>query len=56
MSDCDHEKVVCPKHHGAFDCNAFCDICEGNCEYCFTCDEWEATQAIIYREMNNDPR
>jgi len=48
MSDCLHDKVVCPKHHGAFDCTPFCDICEGNTEYCPTCDEWEAEQAKTY--------
>lgn len=48
MSDCLHDKVVCPKHHGSFDCTPFCDICEGNTEYCPTCDEWEAEQAKTY--------
>ena len=54
MSDCEHDKVVCPKHHGSFDCNSFCDICEGNQEYCPVCDEYETNQANIYRKMNND--
>ena len=53
MSDCDHFKIVCPKHHGSFDCNSFCDICEGSQEYCPMCDEYETNQATIYREMNN---
>ena len=48
MSDCLHDKVVCPKHDGSFDCTPFCDICEGNQDYCTSCDEWEAEQAEIY--------
>ena len=24
---------ICPNHEGAFDCNPFCRICEGNQEY-----------------------
>jgi len=24
---------VCPNHEGAFDCNSFCSICEGEQEY-----------------------
>lgn len=48
MSECDCDKVVCPKHHGSFDCNSFCDICEGNTEYCPTHDEYSDIQAKIY--------
>jgi hypothetical protein len=48
MSECDCKKTVCPKHHGAFDCTSFCDICEGNTEYCTTHDEYETKQAKIY--------
>jgi len=48
MSECDCDKVVCPKHDGSFDCTPFCDICEGNQDYCTSCDEWEAEQAEIY--------
>jgi hypothetical protein len=29
-------KIVCPVHEGAFDCNPFCDICEGDQEYAYT--------------------
>jgi hypothetical protein len=54
MSECDCDKVVCPKHHGSFDCTPFCDICEGNTEYCPTHDEWEASQAKIYLEQYGD--
>ena len=31
---CDHERIECPKHEGSFDCNPFCNVCEGNQEYC----------------------
>lgn len=27
---------VCPNHEGAFDCNPFCHICEGEQEYHYT--------------------
>ena len=53
MSDCDCSKTVCPKHHGSFDCTPFCDICEGNTEYCATHDAWEALQAETYLRMYN---
>ena len=45
---CEHEHLICPKHEGAFDCTSFCDICEGDCEYCPTCDEYAHEQATIY--------
>ena len=51
MSDCDCKKVECPKHHGSFDCHSFCDICEGNQEYCPEHDEWERGQAELYLSM-----
>jgi len=51
MSDCECDRVECPKHHGSFDCHSFCDICEGNQDYCPTHDEWEAEQANIYLTM-----
>ena len=25
--------IECPRHEGAFDCNPFCNICEGEQEY-----------------------
>jgi len=50
MSDCECDRVECPKHHGSFDCHSFCDICEGNQDYCPTHDEWEATKAKAYLE------
>jgi hypothetical protein len=31
---CNHERLVCPNHEGAFDCHSFCSICEGFQEYC----------------------
>jgi hypothetical protein len=27
------ELMECPRHGGSFDCNPFCDLCEGNQEY-----------------------
>ena len=51
MSDCECDRVECPKHHGSFDCHSFCDICEGNQDYCPTHDEWEAEQATTYLNM-----
>ena len=44
---CNHTKLVCPAHEGSFDCTPFCKICEGNCEYCATCDSWEAGIAMV---------
>jgi hypothetical protein len=34
LYDCYHDRVECPKHEGAFDCNSFCSTCEGMQEYC----------------------
>ena len=28
--------LVCPRHEGAFDCNPFCNVCEGEQEYEYT--------------------
>ncbi len=45
MPKCEHERVECPKHEGAFDCTPFCDTCEGEQECCpegcdmIRCDE-----------------
>jgi hypothetical protein len=47
MSECEHDKLVCPSHRGSFDCTPFCKICEGNTEYCPTCDTWEAGVAMV---------
>lgn len=27
------ESIICPNHHGAYDCTPFCRLCEGNQEY-----------------------
>lgn len=35
---CEHQRLECPKHGGAFDCTPFCQVCEGNQEYCPFCD------------------
>lgn len=44
---CTHERVECPRHEGNFDCNPFCRLCEGDQEWCPTCDthehEWDTT-------------
>jgi hypothetical protein len=36
--DCGHERIECPSHEGNWDCNPFCRLCEGDQEYCPTCD------------------
>lgn len=41
MSDCYHQKTVCPNHKGSFDCHSFCPICEGEQEFCAPCDQKE---------------
>lgn len=56
MRDCEHDKVVCPKHGGAFDCNPFCDICEAEQEYCPICDEYAKIQSEIYLGVHNESR
>ena len=50
---CEHEHEICPKHGGGFDCTPFCDICEGEQEYCPTCDPYAKEQAEIYLKMND---
>jgi hypothetical protein len=47
MSECEHDKLVCPAHQGSFDCTPFCKVCEGNCEFCPTCDSWESAIAMV---------
>lgn len=39
--------LECPNHGGSFDCNSFCRICEGECEFtydgtlpCKECYKW----------------
>ena len=53
MSECECDKIECPRHDGSFDCHSFCDICEGNQEYCATHDVWENQQAILYLKDYN---
>ena len=36
---CKHDRVECPEHEGNFDCNPFCALCEGEQEYCPTCEQ-----------------
>jgi len=36
---CNHDKIECPEHEGNFDCNPFCRLCEGEQEYCPTCEQ-----------------
>jgi hypothetical protein len=47
MSECEHDKTVCPIHEGSFDCTPFCRICEGNQEICPHCDQWESAIAMV---------
>ncbi len=47
MSECEHDKAVCPIHEGSFDCTPFCRICEGNQEICPQCDQWESAIAMV---------
>jgi hypothetical protein len=35
--------IECPVHEGGFDCNPFCDICEGDQEY-----EYTETRPCVY--------
>ena len=51
---CEHERTVCPKHGGAFDCTVFCDICEGTQEYCSQCDPYAHSQATIYKNLHRE--
>lgn len=37
--ECGHNKIECPNHEGNWDCNPFCRLCEGDQEYCPTCEE-----------------
>jgi hypothetical protein len=34
----EHALIECPEHDGGYDCTPFCRTCEGNQEYCQTCD------------------
>lgn len=57
MNSCDHKKVPCPAHEGAWDCTPFCKVCEGNSEFCSTCNQWESAIAMVIDvigEMYND--
>lgn len=31
---CWKDLVECPRHNGSFDCTPFCEVCEGEQEYC----------------------
>ena len=51
---CNHTKIVCPEHDGGFDCTPFCRLCEGDQEFCPSCEvmtneHWEK----IYLPMTN---
>lgn len=35
---CTHEKIACPHGEDSWDCTSFCDICEGEGEYCPVCE------------------
>jgi hypothetical protein len=47
MSNCYHQKTVCPNHEGSFDCNPFCAKCEGEQEFCAPCDEKEQFEKTV---------
>jgi hypothetical protein len=54
MSECKHTKIVCPEHEGGFDCTPFCSLCEGDQEFCPSCEnvsneQWEK----IYKPITN---
>lgn len=49
---CEHEKTVCPRHNGSFDCTPFCDFCEAEQEYCRLCNALEIVLADL--EYNNN--
>ncbi len=51
---CSHTNIVCPNHEGGFDCTPFCNLCEGEQEFCPSCElvtysDWENT----YKPINN---
>lgn len=52
---CEHAKTVCPRHEGGFDCTPFCDICEGEQEFCPTCDEYASAEfhKVISKEVKD---
>ena len=45
ITTCGHDTIECPNHEGNFDCNPFCALCEGDQEYCPTCED--PTQAEV---------
>ena len=49
-----HESILCPRHEGGYDCTPFCDICEGEQEYCPTCDPYAHVEAANYEKMEVD--
>lgn len=42
---CSLTKVVCPEHEGAFDCNPFCALCEGEQEFYPPCTNNEEEES-----------
>lgn len=51
---CTHDKSECPNHEGNFDCNPFCALCEGEQEYCPTCED--PTQAEVDAYLDSPTR
>jgi hypothetical protein len=56
--DCKHPKVECPNHKGSFDCNPFCRACEGEQEFCPTCNllEYSAVKQEFHTLVNHEVR
>ena len=53
---CKHPKVECPNHKGSFDCNPFCRACEGEQEFCPTCNllEYSAVKQEFHTLVNHE--
>ena len=56
---CSHTNIVCPNHEGGFDCTPFCNLCEGEQEFCPSCElvtysDWENTYKPIPNHITGD--
>ena len=53
---CKHPKVECPNHKGSFDCNPFCQACEGEQEFCATCNilHYGGVEIGFHTEINKE--
>jgi hypothetical protein len=54
---CKHPKVECPNHKGSFDCNPFCQACEGEQEFC-PCNVlfYGGVEVQFHTEINKEVR